>query len=197
MEEKDKKEVRRKAGRKARRKGSSFELNCCKLLTAWWFPDDDFTGVNATKLPFFRSPGSGGWATKRKHQNDNRINEMSGDIICPSDFPFSIEMKNQEEWDFDQYFKENPGFKLWGWWKQTTEQAERANKKPLLLFTKNHSPVYYAMYEPNIIANFNLRTTLLWTPDWYKTIKFYVGLLSNFAGKVSKVELLKLYETAS
>jgi len=186
--EKKKKDPKRQAaGRKSKRKGSTFERTCCKLLTAWWYPDGNYEKVSADKLPFFRSPGSGGWATKRKFHRNKNIDSMSGDIVCPNDFPFMPEMKNREDWSFDQYFKENPGFELWDWWKQTVEQAVRSGKEPLLLFTKNNNPIYYATRHSQFVMTFRLRATLLWTP----VTRIYVGLLSDLTECTTKVSLME------
>lgn len=174
------------AGRRSRRKGSTFERYCCRLLSKWWFPDKDFNGISADKLPFFRSPNSGGWATKRKFHRNERIDAMSGDIVCPDNFPYQPEMKNREGWTFEQYFRDNPGFVLWEWWEQTVEQAERAGKKPLLLFTKNRSPVFYAIDDFHILQTFQCKSTLLWKPG----MRLSVGLLDDLTSRITKKELL-------
>lgn len=113
----------------SRNKGANFERLVAKLLTDWW-------GVK-----FSRSPQSGGlhWS------KDSRV---TGDIVPPVDidFPFTIECKKQEGWDFSQILSKKGDIKQW--WEQCINDFRRLDddsKNPLLVFSKNHYPIYYIM----------------------------------------------------
>lgn len=117
-----------KKGINGRAKGAKFELETAKGISAWW----------GTK--FHRTPGSGGLHWK----SDNRV---TGDITPGSDavedFPFSVECKKVEDWNFEQIIK-GVG-EVRDWWSQCHADALTVDKVPLLIFTKNRSPSYYMM----------------------------------------------------
>lgn len=118
----------RKKGINGREKGAKFERTTAKDVSEWWDGD------------FHRTPGSGGLHWKK----DNRV---TGDIT-PGEkesktFPFSIECKKVEDWNFEQIIK-GVGI-VPDWWSQCVRDAESVGKIPLLIFTKNRSPVFYMM----------------------------------------------------
>jgi len=121
-------------GRHARRKGSTNELQLCRILSQWWF-EDDYKGIPAKELPFRRTPLSGGFDTSAV--GDIRIMDHTID-----DFPFSVEAKDQECWDFSGMFKGNKAWPVDLFWEQTLGQAVIASKHPLLIFTKNRFPFF-------------------------------------------------------
>ncbi|UXR28888.1 hypothetical protein [Bacillus paranthracis] len=119
----------KKKRKNSRAKGSTFERKVAKELTAWWGEE------------FHRVPASGGlrWG------EDNRV---VGDIVAPegSDFPFTIECKKREGWNFEQLIKGTG--EVTSWWLQAVTDRERLNdvtKHPLLVFSKNRSPEFYMM----------------------------------------------------
>lgn len=113
-----------KKRKNGRAKGAKFERVTAKLITVWW--DEDF----------HRTPASGGLHWKK----DNRV---AGDIVPPpdSDFPFSVECKKVEGWNFEQVIKGTG--EVFDWWKQCIRDSKEIGKIPLLIFSKNNSPIYY------------------------------------------------------
>ncbi len=109
-----------------------------KLLTEWW-------GVK-----FQRTPGSGGLHWK----NDNRV---SGDIVPPPDsgFPFTVECKKHEGWTFENVIKGTG--KVSDWWEQCTNDAKEFDKVPLLVFSKNRSPIFFMVLVEDF-KKFDIRT---------------------------------------
>jgi len=107
-------------------KGSNFERKVAKLFSEWWGEE------------FHRTPGSGGL----KWKDDNSV---SGDIVPPKDskFPFNIECKKHEGWDFEQIIKGTGN--VVKWWNQCTTDADVFSKVPLLVFSKNRSPIYFML----------------------------------------------------
>jgi hypothetical protein len=117
-----------KRARGAKQKGSRAQRDVAKLLGLWFFGD-----ING----FHSSPISGGlrWASD--------VAKTRGDIICSADqnFPYSIEIKNQEkgQWDLlSLLFNEGPILNKW--WDQCLSDAIVVNKLPWLIFTRNQIP---------------------------------------------------------
>lgn len=128
-----------------KRKGNGFERKAAQLLSEWWGEK------------FHRTPGSGGlnW------QDDNRV---SGDIVPPKDslFPFNVECKKVEGWNFEQVLKGTGS--VASWWEQCTRDADKFDSVPLLMFSKNNAPVYVALR----------------IEDYNKLVDLSEGLASNF-----------------
>jgi len=111
----------------SRTKGQSAERRLAKLFSAWWGSE------------FFRTPGSGAFATKGFAGIDT--SSMAGDLVTTdSTFPFCVESKKVEGWTLEQILTSNKT-KIHSWWEQTVRECP-PDKVPLLVFTKNHSPVY-------------------------------------------------------
>lgn len=113
----------------SKKKGASYERTIAKLLSKWW-------GVE-----LHRTPASGGlhWGL------DNRV---CGDIVAPveAEFPFVTELKKREQWSFTQIIKGTGDFLAY--WEQVNEDVARLedpNIHPLLIFSKNHHPNFYAI----------------------------------------------------
>lgn len=112
----------------SKRKGNRAELHVAKKLEEWW------------GTPFVRTPGSGGFATVNKSVDLNLV----GDVVTDDPtFPFSVEVKNAENWKLSQLLTSDKA-PLWEYWEQTVEQASRETRIPLLVFTKNYQP-YWVM----------------------------------------------------
>lgn len=107
-------------------KGSDYERKIAKLLSDWFGEE------------FHRVPASGGlrWGT------DNRV---VGDITTSPDskFPFTVECKKREGWDFEQVLKGTGEVEQW--WEQSSRDGERASLLPIVIFSKNFAPNYLMM----------------------------------------------------
>lgn len=124
-----KKTAKKATGKKSRDKGQRGERAVAKLLSAWWGAD------------FTRTPMSGGFHTKKFRDEWN----ASGDVVTPADFPFSVEVKWQEDWTLDQILTA-PKCIIWEWWRQCASQCPEG-KTPLLVFKRNNWPWFCMMYE--------------------------------------------------
>lgn len=121
--------------KKSRNKGQRGEREIAKKLSEWWGSE------------FTRTPMSGGFHTKEFRDDWN----AGGDIVTPDEtFPFSVEIKWQENWNFEQLITA-PKCKIWQWWEQATSECPEG-KTPLLVFKRNHSPWFYMMYWGDNIA---------------------------------------------
>lgn len=134
----------------ARTKGNSFEIVVAKRLTEWW-------GLN-----FRRVPLSGGY-DKRLVVGDLWIADRSATIEEIKGFPFSIEAKNREGWDWNILF--GPGnSSLMEYWKQAKDDASKLDKIALLIFKKNFSPLYVG-WDEGLLYDRRIRRTAVHNPD--------------------------------
>lgn len=117
-----------------RAKGKKFELEIAKDLSAWWNPAEFSRSrkIPADQLPFRRTPNSGAWTRSRQ--------DGVGDIMAPVGYPFVVEAKYQERWEWNPLIF-NPGTCLIDtYWKQTTACVVSAKRFPMLVFRKNFVP---------------------------------------------------------
>ena len=118
----------------SKNKGSAWEREVCKIFKRQW-PGKDF----------MRVPSSGalmGKSNKERHSviDENVKEVLSGDIICPPNFRFSVECKCYAGISFWDLFNESSD--LNSWIKQCSEDAAFANKLPMLIIKINqHKPI--------------------------------------------------------
>lgn len=127
-------------GRKSRQKGTRFELEVARLLSCWWRQPDAET-LKADQLWFRRVPLSGGFCRAKAPSDVWAVAEEA------QNFPFCVENKNQECWDWNGLMKRNEGWPVDDYWQQVLESSKSATPKkiPMLLFTKNLHPIYIRM----------------------------------------------------
>jgi hypothetical protein len=114
---------RSNAGKKAKRKGSSYERTLCKSFSDLWGEK------------FFRTPMSGG--SQLKHDYN-----LAGDISTPDEtFPYHIEAKNQEALSGFHTIFTSRKCPVWKWWTQCSTECP-SGKIPALVFTKNFMPSF-------------------------------------------------------
>jgi len=86
-----------------------------------------------TGLPFERVPMSGA------------LPFMKGDLFVPDTaMHYCIEVKFYKNSHFDDKILTNKSNEFIKWWEQTTSQAKKTNKKPVLFFKYNRSKVFVA-----------------------------------------------------
>ena len=129
-------------GKGGKIKGEKYERDISKLFTKWW-NKGNFVGE------FYRTPASGGL------QWQNR-DDVIGDLCTPEGFIASVECKNQEQWKFKTLFTEtiarkpkkiikgknkgkyNSPSSIGEYWFQAVSEGIKAEKIPLLIFSKNY-----------------------------------------------------------
>lgn len=126
--------TKRSPGKRARTKGNSFENEVAKLLTKW------------SGSKFRRVPLSGGWQSSKVATGDLFLvaeyeTARTGDGLRVR-FPFSVECKKQEGWDFAQLFRDSEKCPLRLWWEQASNDAKIIKKLPALIFARNYSPIF-------------------------------------------------------
>jgi len=150
-------------GKGSKAKGSNFERDISKTLTKWW------TGLGF-KGEFYRTPTSGGLRWKARE-------DTVGDLCAPEDFAFTIECKCREDWDFKDIFNWTPDGLIAKWWKQSCDEALRANKMPLLVIKKNYvQPIVFI--RANDVYYYNFRR-IAWL-NYANTINIYIIPLEDF-----------------
>lgn len=132
-------------------KGSEWERKVCKFLSKW---------IQGTENPylFWRQPASGGIATISQENAEN----LSGDIrsISPlsEDFcnKFCIECKSgYKSTSFDKHFKYNISDPLKSFWVQVSNDAEKSNKKQMLIYKKKGLPTPWIGIDTEIYSKLN------------------------------------------
>lgn len=124
------------AKKNSRRKGITFEKNLCKILKERF------------DKPFARSPGSGAFGTVAK-VDARALEVLNADIIAPEGFLWSIEAKaGYGDLDLIGLMASQPWFRcrksdiqqLDEFWNQASSQADRVNRKPVIIYRKDHRP---------------------------------------------------------
>lgn len=132
---------RSQIARGARRKGRNAQNDIAKVLGLWFF--NDSKSMHST-------PSSGGlrWSLN--------VAGTRGDIVVSEnlDWPFSIEIKNQEKNKWDLLSLLSNAGPILEWWDQCKRDAEEANKEPWLIFTRNNIP-YISIIKSSSIGKGN------------------------------------------
>jgi hypothetical protein len=121
-------------GRKSKTKGRSFEQEVAKLFTDW------------AGSKFRRVPLSGGWQSSGVVTGDIFL-VAEYEVASISDaprvrFPFSVECKKQEGWDFAQLFRDSEKCPLRLFWVQAASDADKIKKLPVMIFSRNYLPIF-------------------------------------------------------
>jgi len=114
----------------SKKKGSSVERQVAKLMSAWWGEE------------FSRSPSSGMFATTHATALSSLGVDIAGDLICPSDFPFNVEVKARKSIDLFDAARNGKQSEIWGWWEQSVRDANQTKKFPLVIFKENNKQFY-------------------------------------------------------
>lgn len=126
----------RKKGINSKKKGNANELECAKFLKEW------------TGLEFNRVPQSGGLRWKNSEG-------VTGDLVCEDrTFPFSVETKHYKKIVFKPKLPATSFvFKVWD---QAQQDADRANKHPLVILRQNGMPKgeYMVYLDSNIVCKY-------------------------------------------
>lgn len=88
---------------------------------------------------FTRVPMSGGFSTYNKGSGakQSAMEDLSGDIIPPEGFRFSIEVKSRKDFNFWDLLNDNNN-EIDEWIEQIEEEAKISNKEPLLIIKINN-----------------------------------------------------------
>ena len=125
-----KKHGKRSVGQRSKSKGKKAEKEFCELLDVW---------CNVAPKTFAPSRASGGWRYQKKSLEP-------GDVVSrypetTQGFPFIIDIKNREKWDFMEWFsrRQIPAFLQW-WLELEAEASQFPHLVPMLVITRNNAP---------------------------------------------------------
>jgi hypothetical protein len=165
-----------RAGKKASRKGKSFEREVSKILSEWW----------GEKNSFCRVPQSGGWNVV---SDEDLRARTRGDLVTPKDFPFVISCKKVESFEFHTILSEKNIFHKW--WNEIEEIAFDCGKRPMLIFSRNRWKIFVVvLYEDRCKMNVNFDEMII----KFKDKKLSIFTLSDFVNKVLTDNIRMNYE---
>lgn len=122
---------------KSGRKGKRVELELVKELNLRF---QDILLKNPSWGRFSRSVGSGNRWGQNVHLSKTAKNIYSGDIVCPDNFRFALESKGgYNEIDLCTAFGGGQS-ELDAFLNQAEEDADRCERKPMLLWKKDRKP---------------------------------------------------------
>jgi len=109
------------------KKGKSFENQVCHIFKKHF------------RKEFSRVPSSGAIATTRKDQlYENAKEVLSGDIICPPKFRFSVECKSRKDFSLWELLGDSKEIEWHEWFKQARQDAQNSNRAPLVVVKYNN-----------------------------------------------------------
>ena len=125
-------EIKKKKRVQSKAKGNRVELEIAKVLNDRFNLDNGFTRV----------PYSGAFSTNNRIYKDTRVEALdvlSGDLICPKNFKFSIEVKSRADFNFwDMLNNDNENTDIDSWIYQASHDASCTHKEPLLVIKINN-----------------------------------------------------------
>ena len=109
--------------------------------------------------PFKRVPMSGAWGTNNQQEDirQDAMEILSGDLIVPKDFKFSIEVKSRKSFNFFDFF--NKGSELHEWMEQCLEDAKKSDKLPMLIVKINY-------HEPFVLTQYPIKVSDMSFQNW-------------------------------
>jgi hypothetical protein len=129
----DKKNKKIKSGKKGKR----VELEVVKLLNNRFA---ELLSKNPSYGRFSRTIGSGNRWGQNVYLSKTAMDNFSGDLVCPTNFKFIIESKGgYNDIDLCSAF-EGGQSELDAFLKQASDDSERTNRKPMLLWKKDRKP---------------------------------------------------------
>ena len=150
-------------------KGHSFENRIVKVLSNWW----------GEKRSFCRTPLSGGWS---KLSGTNETSQyVVGDLVCPKEFPFTIEVKKDESFEFHHLLESPVNCALAQWLRKLEEEdCAISGKKPMLIFPRNFWSLYVVVRKRDFDKLCIGTITFRWK-DWviFKLEDFTSGVLKE------------------
>lgn len=89
--------------------------------------------------PFKRVPQSGAFSTINKNEglDESVLNTLSGDLIPPAGFRFSIEIKSRQDFNFWDLLANDTENEIDQWIEQAKDEGEITGKEPLIVVKIN------------------------------------------------------------
>lgn len=140
-------------------KGNTFEREISTLLNNKYQTSE-----------FSRAPGSGayfGGQNKSKAGTAHSIETLTGDIITPLDFPYSIECKSYSPQTGPNFYAIITGQDrtLDKWIAQAESDASKKNKQPLLFIKITRKGTYFVTRTSSIKSPISVPSTIYYSND--------------------------------
>jgi hypothetical protein len=153
------------------KKGKTWELEVSHLL------EETFEGK------FNRVPRSGamfgGQNVKNiEGQRDDVKEIMSGDIITPKKFPFSVEAKSYSSFSFSKLYKGE--YKLLDDWIVQAEADSKLSKKEMLILMKFNYKGAFAVFRRDIVSSKLLHTSTFFSNYFIYRRKYIIMSIDQF-----------------
>ena len=120
-------------GRKV--KGHNCERKVAKMLSDWWGERDSFV----------RTPGSGAYA---RFVGEDLKDRLRGDLITPKEFPFFVECKCVEAFEFHLLLQSFEKSLFKNWFDEMEKKCR--NYYPMLIFSRNRWKVFVCVREGDL-----------------------------------------------
>ena len=118
-------------------KGNTFEREVVKLFTEQF--GEGFQRVPCSGAIFGKTN------MKRSHgMSEECINTLTGDLITPESFPYSLEYKFHKDLEFHQLIQ-GKCKKMDDWLEQSSQDAVLSGKVPLVVFKLNNKGIYVCL----------------------------------------------------
>jgi|TARA_B100001094_G_scaffold322758_1_gene372565 hypothetical protein len=156
------------------KKGKSWELEASHLL-------QEYFGGTFNRVPRSGAMFGGKNIKYAKGQRKDVKEIMSGDIICPEDFPFSVEAKSYGSFNFSKLY-DGKSKVLDEWIEQADSDAVLSDREPLILMKFNYKGAY-AVFRRYGYKNEGDRIILFDDYTLYKN-EYIITSIKNFLNEV-------------
>jgi len=156
------------------KKGKSWELEASHLL-------QEYFGGTFNRVPRSGAMFGGKNIKYAEGQREDVKEIMSGDIICPEDFPFSVEAKSYSSFDFSKLYSGECKV-LDEWIEQADSDAVLSDREPLILMKFNYKGAY-AVFRRYGYKNEGDRIILFDDYTLYKN-EYIITSIKNFLNEV-------------
>ena len=159
------------------KKGKSWELEASHLLQQYF-------GGTFNRVPRSGAMFGGKNIKYAKGQRKDVKEIMSGDIICPTNFPFSVETKSYSSFDFSKLYQGKSKM-LDEWIEQADSDAVLSGKEMLILMKFNYKGAY-AVFRRYGYKNDIDRISLFDNYNLYKN-EYIIVSIENFLRELKEL----------
>lgn len=144
-----------------KKKGNRIELQLAKELSKRFNEE------------FKRVPQSGAWGTVNANSNvrEDAQQVLTGDIMCPANFKFSIESKGRIDFNFWDLLNNDTINEIDEWIIQAENDAKRVNKEPLIYVKINNKKPFVLFKKYLKETNLNYKDYSLLRFDYFLNLK--------------------------
>jgi hypothetical protein len=158
-------------------KGKTFERQLVQIFT-------EHFGQGFRRTPHSGAVFGGSNLYRAKGQRDDVRECLSSDLICPKNWPFSIEAKSYRDLPFHQLIQGKCA-QVDDWISQSEQDANLSQKTPLVIFKLNNKGSY-------VCLKYNLVSMIL-NENYIKYKEYVIFPLEKFLEMSKNINILKEY----